>query len=241
MGVITISRQFGSGAADIVEQVAEELRYDLVDKQIISEVARATGVPEERVSEVDEQDETGLRGILERWFEAAAATGSYRASGFGDAAIPPGALIDELGETTHVLDREVYHEVVRQAIRKLAERGDVLIVGRGGMMVLQDVPGVLRVRITASEQSRAERVAALEGLGAREALQLVRDSDRRRSAFIARNYHADWEDASLYHLVINTEIVPASTATRVIAAAARDLAKPQAGAARIRKRWFGRR
>ena len=117
MGVITISRQFGSGAADIIELVAEELSYDVVDKQLISEVARAvetTGVPEERVSEVDEQDETGLRGILERWFEAAAATGAYRASGFGDAAIPPGGLMDELGETTHVLDREVYHEEVRQ-------------------------------------------------------------------------------------------------------------------------------
>lgn len=240
MGVITISRQLGSGAADIVAQVAEQLRYDVVDKQIISEVARATGVPEERVSDVDEQDETGLRGILGRWFEAAAATGAYRASGFGDAAIPPGALMDELGETMHVLDREVYHEVVRQAIRKLAERGDVLIVGRGGMMVLQDVPGVLRVRVTASEQSRAERVGALEGLGAREALQLVRDSDRRRSAFISRNYHADWDDASLYHLVINTEIVPASTGSRVVVAAAEDLAKPQAGAARIRKRWFRR-
>ena len=237
MGVITISRQYGSGAADIIEQVAAELHYDVVDKQLISEVARATGIPEERVSEVDEQDETGLRGILERWFEAAAATGAYRASGFGDAVIPPGELIDEVGETTHVLDREVYHGVVRQAIMKLAERGDVIIVGRGGMMVLQDVPGVLRLRITASEQSRTERIGALEGLGAREALQLVRDSDRRRSAFISRNYHVDWDDAALYHLVINTEIVPASTATQVIAAAAKDLAKPQAGAARARRRW----
>ena len=69
---------------------------------------------------------------------------------------------------------------------------------------------------------------------------MVRNSDRRRAAFIARNYHADWEDASLYHLVINTEIVPGSTASKVIAAAANDLAKPQAGAARIRKRWFRR-
>ena len=44
----------------------------------------------------------------------------------------------------------------------------------------------------------------------------------------------------MYHLVINTEIVPASTASRVVVAAAEDLAKPQAGAARIRKRWFRR-
>lgn len=241
MGGITVSRQFGSGAGDIIEQVAEELRYDVIDKQLISEVAHATGVPEGRVREVDEQEETGLRGIMERWFEAGATTGSYRASGFGDIGIPPGALIDEMGETTHVLDREVYHEVVRQAIMKMADRGKVIIVGRGGMMVLQNVPGVLRLRITASEKSRTERIGALEGIGAREAIQLVRDSDRRRSAFISRNYHDDWDDASLYHLVINTEIVPATTATKVIAAAARDLVNPQAGAARARLRWRRRR
>ena len=84
-------------------------------------------------------------------------------------------------------------------ILHLTERGDVIIVGHGGMMVLQDVPGVLRVRITASEQFRAERVAELEDLDAKAAMQLVRDSDRRRSAFINRNYHVDWDGAALYH------------------------------------------
>ena len=58
------------------------------------------------------------------------------------------------------------------------------------MMVLQDVPGVLRVRITASEQVARGTGRRAGGTRRYATLQLVRDSDRRRSAFISRNYHA---------------------------------------------------
>ena len=76
----------------------------------------------------DEQDELGLRGVLERWFEEAATTSDCSVSGFGDAAILPGVLMNVLGEAMYVLGWEVCQEVVRQAIRKLAEWGTLSLL-----------------------------------------------------------------------------------------------------------------
>ena len=126
----------------------------------------------------------------------------------------------EIGEEVHFLDRQQYHRLIQQTIRRLGERGRVIVVGRGGMVLLRDFSDVLRVRIVASEESRAERYAGEEGITFREALHQVRTSDRRRSAFVSRNYHVNWDDTALYHMVINSEHTSTFMAASAIASAA---------------------
>ena len=224
MAVVTISRQLGSGARAIGLRAAELLGYDVVDKALISEVANQAQVDEEEVAEIDEVEEPGVRGFLSRWFTMESAASVPSSSlvdlsyhGPGGIFVPP--VDADTSEELHYLDRQQYHRLIQQTIRRLSERGKVIIVGRGGMVVLRDDPGVVRVRIVASEDARAERLAADEGLSFRDALQQVRLSDRRRAAFVHRNYHVDWNDIALYHLVINTEITPAAMAGSAIAAA----------------------
>ncbi len=45
MAVITISRQFGSGGSEIAALVSQRLNYTYVDKQIIAEAAKKSGLP----------------------------------------------------------------------------------------------------------------------------------------------------------------------------------------------------
>ena len=228
MAVITISRQLGSGARAIGARVAELLDYEVVDKALITEVAKSARVAEEEVAEIDEVEEPGIRGVLGRWFSMENFASMPSSSlvdlsyhGPGGIFVPPADT--EVSEELHLLDRQQYHRVIQQTIRRLAERGKVIIVGRGGMMLLRDDPNTIRVRITASEEARAERFAADEDLSFREALQQVRLSDRRRAAFIDRNYHVDWNSTALYHLVVNSEVMALSMAAETIAAAARAL------------------
>ncbi len=49
-------------------RAAELLNYDVVDKALITEVARSARVAEEEVAEIDEVEEPGIRGFLSRWF-----------------------------------------------------------------------------------------------------------------------------------------------------------------------------
>ena len=225
MAVVTISRQLGSGARAIGIRAAELLGYDVVDKALITEVAREAHVDPEEVAEIDEVEEPGVRGFLTRWFTMESVANVPSASalvdlsyhGPGGIFVPPADA--DIGEEVHFLDRQQYHRLVQQTIHRLGERGRVIIVGRGGMVLLRDAPNTLRIRVVASEESRAERYASEEGITFREALHQVRISDRRRAAFVHRNYHVDWDDTALYHLVINSESSSTAMAASAIAAA----------------------
>ena len=53
--VVTISRQFGSGGAEIGRIVARECALEYVDHEIIDEVAQRLGVNTQQVEHQDEQ------------------------------------------------------------------------------------------------------------------------------------------------------------------------------------------
>ena len=55
MAIITISRQMGSGGIPIVQQIAEELGYTLVDGDIIKEVASDYDLTDEAIHQIDEK------------------------------------------------------------------------------------------------------------------------------------------------------------------------------------------
>src|SRR5437764_14962910 len=63
--VVTISRQFGSGSAEIGRIVAQESKLTYVDHEIINEVARRLGVHVEQAARQDEQTSGIVRHIVE--------------------------------------------------------------------------------------------------------------------------------------------------------------------------------
>ncbi len=113
---------------------------------------------------------------------------------------------------------------MRATLQAVYQRGDIVILGRGGQMVLQDQPGVLHVRIEAPLEERVRRVQAQEGLSQAEAREKTLESDRAAANYLKRFYGVDWVDPLLYHLVINTGRYDLSAATRLVCEALKDLA-----------------
>lgn len=109
-----------------------------------------------------------------------------------------------------------YRTYVEAIIWEMANRDNVVLVGRGSPFVLRRVRHALRVRITAPETVRATRVQQREGLTIEAAISRVRQDARERASRIKFLYHVDWDDPLLYDLVLNTEHLAVEEAARTV-------------------------
>src|SRR6266550_899858 len=109
-----------------------------------------------------------------------------------------------------------YMAYVEAIVLEMAARETVVLVGRASTTILGKIPQALRVRISAPEGIRAQRVHQQQGLTADAALDYVRRSDRERAARVRFLYHVDWDNPFSYDLVINTERLSADEGARLI-------------------------
>jgi cytidylate kinase len=97
-----------------------------------------------------------------------------------------------------------YFEALGQLMRELAERGSVLLVGRGGSRFLRDHPGAFHIRLVAPPEARVRRVMEHRWLREGPARQLIAQSDRQRRRFYEGYFGADWADPLEYHVTVNS-------------------------------------
>ncbi len=109
-----------------------------------------------------------------------------------------------------------YLTFIEAILWEMAERDNMVLCGRGAAFALGKVRHALRVRVTASERTRARRVEHQQGLTAEAAQQIVHQSDRERSARLRFLYQIDWNDPIHYELVLNTERMDAAEGSRLV-------------------------
>ena len=126
MPVITISRQFASAGQAVWRQLAERFGAELLDREIVAAVAERAGIPEAEAEGYDER----LPGLWQRIATALAA-------GSPDPAIPP--LPADMLPATAVHERLA--RLTRTVIEEAAERGNAVILGRGGAFIIGPAPG----------------------------------------------------------------------------------------------------
>jgi hypothetical protein len=120
-----------------------------------------------------------------------------------------------------------------ETILRLANVGNVILIGRGANIITARLSHVFHVRLVASLEKRVKRIEQCEQLGPKAALQFIRQADRGRRAYLRKYYGQDSDDPLLYHLVINTDLVPCEKAARIIADAVGDGAPSKAD-----RTWF---
>ncbi len=105
---------------------------------------------------------------------------------------------------------------IQGAVYEFARKGQVVIVGRGGQVLLRNVPGTLHVRIFAPFDLRVKRLAQSARVDERHAVRILRQSDYDSAGYLHSFFRIDWNDAGLYDLMINTESLLPTTAVRLI-------------------------
>ena len=202
MGVITISRQLGSGGDEIAGLVCAQLGYQRFDKKTMAQIGAELGMTGAIVDRAAASTQIGPRSLIERWF------GNYE-NPLGDPSSWTFGARSDARVGLSVVD-------LRKLIEAGYEKGNVIIVGRGGMAALQDKPDVLHVRIVASPEVRIKRVQQREGITEEEARQRVDWRDRTDVEWIRRYFDLDSHEPGLYDLLINTRNITPQVAAGMI-------------------------
>ena len=111
--------------------------------------------------------------------------------------------------------------LIRAVLYDFARKGNAVILGRGGQALLKQIPGTLHVRIVAPMGTRIKRLVELEQRDNQRAEQLLVQSDRDSSGFIRSFFDADWEDETLYDIILNSRSISVKTAVKLIMEATR--------------------
>jgi cytidylate kinase len=116
-----------------------------------------------------------------------------------------------------------------ETILRLAQLGNVIIVGRGGNVITARLPGVLHIRLVGSVESRAALLQNYDHIDKKTALERIAREDGGRRRYFKEYFGRDIDDPLLYHFIINTGWVAWEDAARTIAAYALNHTAPRAG------------
>jgi cytidylate kinase len=107
-------------------------------------------------------------------------------------------------------------QYTNETILRLAQTGNVIIVGRGANFVTAHLPNVFHVRLVAPEAFRAAQMKGLLRIDEKAVLAHIQKTDRARRRYLRRNFHSDIDDPIGYHLIINTDRVSVESAADLI-------------------------
>jgi cytidylate kinase len=198
--VVCISRQDGARGHEVAVRVAESLGFRLIDEDIITQAAVEAGVDHEVVADVERR-----KSALVRLVEGLGS------SGMGATYMAPPNIASQDQPASDEL-----RGLIRSVIEETATKGSAVIVAHAASLALAQREDVLRVFVTASPPTRAERVASTLGVDEKQAGRAIKRSDAERADYIKRFYGVDAELPTHYDLVINTDRLAPDDAARLI-------------------------
>ncbi|NBD39148.1 MAG: hypothetical protein GVY10_11325 [Verrucomicrobia bacterium] len=98
---------------------------------------------------------------------------------------------------------ELFHHTC-DTILKLAQMGNVILIGRGAHVLTRGMPWVLRVRVVAPFEYRLKRAMEESGLPEGRARRRLRQDDQARAAYIRTHFNESVDDPYAYDLALNT-------------------------------------
>jgi cytidylate kinase len=184
--IITIEREYGSGAAKIAERLADKIGWKLWDQLLTSEIARLAECDRSQVVQREERMDPLYYRLLK-----SVLRGSFEGS----------LNVHRL----KLLDADTIFKVTERVVQKAAAEGNCVLVGRGSAFFLRNREDALHVFLYAPDEDKLRRLVE-GGMNKAEAAQLIDTVDQDRADFIKKYFGQIWPDRHLYHLMINTRM-----------------------------------
>jgi cytidylate kinase len=182
--VITISREYGCPAKLVAEKLTELINIKLsthgskehwkwISKEILSEAAQELSMKPEEISYVFDYEQ---KGILDD-------------------------ILSSHSRKYYKNDKTI-RQTIANVIRSFAVQGNIIIVGRGGVVIAKDIPRSLHINLEAPLEWRAVRTAAKYQLSLEQARKTAIETDKKRREF--REYFAGkGTDYTRFDLTVN--------------------------------------
>jgi cytidylate kinase len=197
MAVITISRQFGAGGITLGKMIAKELGYTFTDEDIVQRIAKEANVSPHWVETVEKEAGGKLSRIISKMVSK---------------PLVERILKDERG----YIDEEMYLDYLVLIIAQIADEGDVVILGRGGQYILNDHPDAYHILLINDFENRAKFMMEHYDLSQSKAAQVISREDKRRMNLYRKLGKTDYDDSSLYHLVLNMGRISLAQALKMV-------------------------
>jgi cytidylate kinase len=184
--VLTIEREYGSGANEIARKVAEHMGWKLWDQLLTSEIARRMACDSLHVERHEERRDP----LYYRLFK------SFLRGSFEGSLNAP---------NLKMADADSIRAVTEKVVTAAAKEGNCVIVGRGSAYYLHDRPDAFHVFVYASFEEKVRRLREI-GKSEQEAVQLAETVDLDRAAFIKQYFNVDWPTRQYFHNLINSSM-----------------------------------
>ena len=178
--IITISREFGSGGRLIGKRLAEKLDVPFYDKQLLDRIAEESGFSKEMIKDAEMKAKNSFLYSL--------------ASAMGTSESGPESL--SLNERFFLAQFDT--------IRRIADEGSCVIVGRCSDYVLRGMPEASHIFVYAEEKDKIKRAVQEYGVPEDEVRKLMKDTDKARANYYAYHTGRKWGEHVNYSLSIDS-------------------------------------
>ena len=173
--VINIGRQFGCGGLEVARVLGQKLGIPVYDNELITKAAQESGFS---AALFKESDETRTSFSFRNWF-GVNSSNDYTSQGG-------------------------LFKIQSDTIKSIAEQGSAIIVGRCADYILRGNKNTLSVFLTASEESRIERISRREGISKEKAEEMLKKKDKERADYYNYYTFGNWGVASTYDLCLDS-------------------------------------
>ena len=205
--IITIGRQFGSAGREIGKLVADHYGIPFYDKDLISRAAKESGFCEEMIEVHDERPTSSfLYNLVMDTYSF-----GYNASSFVDMPLSHKIFLAQV-----------------DPIKKIADEGPCVIVGRCADYALIDRDDVINLFIYGNIDARIKRIMSRFDLNEQKAKDMINKKDKQRQSYY--NYYSSkkWGRADSYDLCINSSLLGVEGTKDLIIQATEDFEKSRA-------------
>ncbi|MDR3625978.1 MAG: cytidylate kinase-like family protein [Ignavibacteriaceae bacterium] len=124
------------------------------------------------------------------------------------------SIVNELlGIHPHV---GVLIKTTSRTILQLAQKGNVIIVGRAANLITTKLKNAFHIRLVAPFDVRVQHIEEIYNFNHKEAIEFTKKEDLARMHYVKSYFNKDINDPLLYHMIINTNQIPYKKAARMI-------------------------
>ncbi len=189
MAVVTISRHFGAGGLTLGEKLCDRFGFQLVDASVTEQLAKKENVTPNWLTAMEQEATSTPLSIL-------------------STMVSRGLFYKRAGMPGDRAERRKYMDFLTRIFSRMASEGGYVIVGRGAQLILKDHPRAIHLLLVAEHEKRVAFLEEHHNLTHAQAESEIHAKERERAAMASRLFEADIDDMSLYHMVLNTSLMP---------------------------------